>query len=62
MGLRYCNDTKLQAFLKVRPDWVAFNVMARICAFLKFTRPLMDSTDSPFEQPNWYTGADWSQD
>jgi len=51
-----CNDTKLQAFLKV-----AFNVMARICAFLEFTRP-MDSRDGASEQPDWYTGADWSLD
>ena len=56
-----CNDTTLQAFLKVRPDVVAFNVMARICAFLEFTRP-MDSRDGASDQPNWNTGADWSLD
>ena len=56
-----CNDTKLQAFLKVRPDGVAFNVMARICAFLEFTRP-MDSRDGASDQPNWNTGSDWSLD
>ena len=36
------NGTKIQAFLKVRPDGVAFNVIARICAFFELTRP-MDS-------------------
>jgi len=53
------NDTKLQAFLKVQLDGVAFNEMARICAFLEFTRP-MDSRDGASEQPDWYTGAHWS--
>ena len=40
-------DPKIQVFLKVRPDGVGFNVMARICAFLSFflswvskTRPI----------------------
>jgi len=55
------NDTKIQAFLKVQPDGVAFNEMARICAFLEYTRP-MDCRDGASEQPNWYTGADWSVD
>jgi len=55
------NDTKIQAFLKVRPDGVAFNEMARICAYLEYTRP-MDSRDDASEQPDWYTGADWSLD
>jgi len=52
-------DPKIQAFLKVRPDGVGFNVIARICAFLEYTRP-MDSRDGASEQPDWYTGADWS--
>jgi len=56
-----CNDTKLQAFLKVQPDGVTFDEMARICAFLEFTRP-MNSRDGASEQPDWYTGADWSLD
>jgi len=34
------NNTKIQAFLKVRPLGVAFNEMARICAFLEYTRPM----------------------
>jgi len=55
------NDTKPEAFLKVRPDEVAFNEKAMICAFLKFTRPI-DSRDGALEQPNWYPGADWSLD
>jgi len=55
------NNKKPEAFLKVRPDGVAFNEKAKICAFLEFTRP-MDSTDGASEQPDWYTGADWSLD
>jgi len=55
------NDTKLQAFLKVLPDGVSFSAMARKCAFLECTRP-MDSRDGSSEQPDWYTGADWSLD
>jgi len=59
------NDTKPEAFLKVRPDWVAFNEKARVCAFLESTRP-MDSRDGASKQPDWYTGADssldWAQD
>jgi len=47
-------DPKIQAFLKVRPDRVAFNVIARICAFLEYTRP-MDSRDGASEQPDFYT-------
>ena len=54
-------DPKIQAFLKVRPDGVGFNVIARMCAFLEYTRP-MDSRDGASEQPDWYTGADWSLD
>jgi len=53
------DDTKPEAFLKVRPDGVAFNKKARVCAFLEFTRPI-DSRDCASEQPDWYTGADWS--
>jgi len=45
----------------VRPDAVGFNMIARVCAFLKYTRP-MDSRDGVSEQPDWYTGADWSLD
>jgi len=37
------NDTKPEVFLKVRPDGVAFNWKAKICAFLEFTRQM----DSP---------------
>jgi len=55
------NDTKPGAVIKVRPDGVTFNEKARVCAFLEFTRP-MDSRDGASEQPNWYTGADWSLD
>ena len=59
------NDTKPEAFLKVRPDGVAFNEKAKVCAFLEFTRP-MDSRDGASKQPDWYTGADssldWAQD
>jgi len=55
------NETKPEVFLKVQSIGVAFNEKAKICAFLRFTRP-MDSRDSASEQPNWYTGADWSQD
>ena len=51
-----CNDTKLQAFLKVRPDGVAFNVMARIRAFLEFIRP-MDSRDRRIVLLNNLTGT-----
>ena len=29
-------DPKVQAFLKVRPDGVGFNLIARICAFLEY--------------------------
>jgi len=58
-------DPKVQVFLKIRPDGVAFNMMARKCVFLEFTRP-MDSRDGSSEQPDWYTGADcsldWAQD
>jgi len=54
-------DSKVQVFLKIRPDGVAFNMMARKCVFLEFTRP-MDSRDGSSEQPDWYTGADWSLD
>ena len=54
-------DPKIQAFLKVRPDGVGLNMIARICAFLEYTRP-MDSRDGASEQPDWYTGADWSLD
>jgi len=45
------NDTKLEAFLKVRPDGVVFNEKAKVCVFLEFTRP-MDSRDSASEQPD----------
>jgi len=54
-------DPKIQAFLKVRPDGVGFNVIARICAFLEYTSP-MDSRDGASEQPDWYMGANWSLD
>ena len=43
-------NLKIQAFLKVRPDGVASNVKARICAFLECTRP-MDSRNGALEQP-----------
>ena len=55
------NDTKPEAFLKVRPDGVAFNEKAKVCAFLEFMRP-MDSRDGVSEQSDWYTGDDWSLD
>jgi len=55
------NDSKPEAFLKVTPDRVAFNMKAMICAFLEFTRP-MDSRDGASAQPDWYTGTDWSLD
>jgi len=55
------NDTKLEGFLKVQPDGVAFNEKAKVCAFLEFTRP-MDTRVSASEQPDWYTGTDWSLD
>jgi len=45
------NYAKLQRFLKIQPDGVAFNEMARICAFLEFKRP-MDSRDGASEQPD----------
>jgi len=54
-------DPKVQAFLKVRPDGVGFNMIARVCAILEYTRPI-DSRDGAPEQPDWYTGADWSLD
>jgi len=47
------NDTKPEVFLNVRPDGVAFNEKAEVCAFLEFTRP-MDLRDSASEQPDWY--------
>jgi hypothetical protein len=34
------NDTKPEAFLKVRPDGVAFNELEKICAFLEYTRQM----------------------
>ena len=55
------NNTKPEAFPKVRPDGVALNEKARICAFLEFTRP-MDSRDGSSEQPDCYPWADWSLD
>jgi len=55
------NDTKPEAFLKVQPDRVAFNEKAKIYSFLEFARP-MDSRDGSSEQPNCYTGADWTLD
>jgi len=55
------NDHEPEAFLKVRPDEVAFNMKATICAFLEFTRP-MDSRDGASAQPDWYTGTDWTLD
>jgi len=53
--MEYCdannfNHTKPEAFLKVRPDRVAFNEKARVCTFLELTR-LMD--DGASEQLNW---------
>jgi len=54
-------DPNIQAFLKVRPDGVGFNMIARVCTFLEYTRP-MDSRDGSSEQPDWYTGADWTLD
>ena len=54
-------DLKVQAFLKVRPDGVGFNLIARVCAFFEFTRPI-DSRDGASAQPDWYTGTDWSLD
>ena len=45
----------------VRPDGFAFNEKAKVCAYLEFTRP-MDSRDGASEQPDWYTGANWSVD
>jgi len=55
------NDTKPEAFRKVRPDGVALNEKAKVCAFLEFTRP-MDLRDGASEQPdcNWF--LDWAQD
>ena len=44
-------DPKIQEFLKVRPDGVGFNMIARVCAFLEYTRP-MDSRDGASEQPD----------
>ena len=35
-------DPRIQVFLKVRPDVVGFNKIARICAFLEYTRPIED--------------------
>jgi len=63
-AMGYCdvddfNETKPEVFLKVRPDGVAFNKKAKVCAFLEFTRS-RDSRDGTSEQPEWYTGADWS--
>jgi len=55
------NDTKLDAFRKVQPDRVAFNEKAKICSFLEFARP-MDSRDGSSEQPDCYTGANWTLD
>jgi len=54
-------DPKIQAFLKVRPDGVGFNMIARVCVSLEYTRPI-DSRDGASEQPDWYTGANWSLD
>jgi len=54
-------NPKIQAFLEVRPDGVAFNVIAWICAFLEYTRQLV-SRDGASEKPDLYTGADWSLD
>jgi len=36
-------------------------VIARICAFLEYTRPI-DSGDGASQQCDWYMGADWSLD
>jgi len=55
------NDLKPEAFLTVRPDGVAFRMQTKLCAFLEFIRP-MDSRDGASEQPDWYTGADWTLD
>jgi len=57
----YLTDPQIQAFLKVRPDGVGCIMIARVCAFLEYTRP-MDSRDGASEQPDWYTGGDWSLD
>jgi len=58
-------DLGVQAFLKFRLDGVGFNLIARVCAFLEYTRS-MDSRDGASEQPDRYTGADctldWAQD
>jgi len=54
-------DPKIQAFLKVRPDGIGFDMIARVCTFLEYKRP-MDSRDGASEQPDWYTGPDWSLD
>ena len=53
--LNHRNTLKIQAFLKVRPDGVGFSMIARVCAFLEYTRP-MDSRDGISEQSDWYTG------
>jgi len=55
------HNTNPKAFLKIRPDGIAFNKKANVCAFLEFTRPI-DSRDGASEQADWYTGADWSLD
>jgi len=55
------NDTKPEAFLKVRLIGISFNEKAKVYAFLEFTRP-MDSTDGASEQPDVYMVADWSLD
>jgi len=55
------NDKKPESFLKVGPDGVAFNEKAKVCAFFKFTGPT-DSREGATEQPDWYTGTDWSLD
>ena len=54
-------DPKVRAFFKVRPDGVGFNSIVRVCTFLEYTRP-MDLRYGDSEQPDWYTGADWSLD
>jgi len=61
LGVQTVDDFK-EVFLKVRPDEVAFNEKAKVCVFLKFTRP-MDSRDSASEQLNWWSrkkGATWT--
>ena len=49
-------EDRIDRFLSVRPDGIAFNTEDRKCVFLEFTRP-MDTREGSLDEP-----ADWAEE